>query len=238
MPSETQRVMVAMQDDAARKLVSDNLQADGYEPIAASSLGHAISRLPDHVDAVIIDLSLDTLKLLDAVRAGAYPTVDSQLPIVVLTDPLDRFHSIRLLEHGADDVICEPWIYPEVRARLAAVMRRVHAEHRCSVMNAGSLRVDVRTRQVWVAETEIDLPAREFELLRVLITDPDRVFTRRELLQNVWGLGDWARTRTLDSHASRLRRRLNVAGESFVRNVWGVGYRLMDGQFHPVQSPV
>ncbi len=228
MPSETPRVMVAMQDDAARKLLSENLQADGYEPIAASCLGHAISRLPDHVDALIIDLSLDTLKLLDAVRVGAYPTVDSQLPVLVLTESPDRFHSIRLLDHGADDVICGPWIYPEVRARLAAVMRRAYAEHRRSVMNAGSLRVDVRTRQVWVADTEIDLPAREFELLRVLITDPDRVFTRKELLENVWGLGDWARTRTLDSHASRLRRRLNVAGERFVRNVWGVGYRLND----------
>jgi DNA-binding response OmpR family regulator len=234
MPSETQRVMVAMRDDVARKLISENLQADGYEPIVASGLVHAISRLPDHVDAVIIDLALDTLKLIDAVRAGAYPTVDSQLPILALTDSPDRFHSIRLLDHGADDVICEPWIYPEVRARLAAVMRRAHAERRRSVMNAGSLRVDVRTRQVWVADTEIELPAREFELLRVLITDPDRVFTRKELLENVWGLGDWARTRTLDSHASRLRRRLNIAGETFVRNVWGVGYRLNDSGLRAV----
>ena len=76
---------------------------------------------------------------------------------------------------------------------------------------------------------EISLTAREFDLLRVLIADPDRVYTRSELLESVWGLGDWARTRTLDSHAARLRRQLNSAGGgSWVRNVWGVGYRLTD----------
>jgi len=68
------------------------------------------------------------------------------------------------------------------------------------VFRAGALRVDVRARRVWVGDTEIEMPAREFELLRVLVADPDRVFTRSELLQSVWGLGDWARTRTLDTH--------------------------------------
>ncbi len=80
---------------------------------------------------------------------------------------------------------------------------------------------------MWVAEAEIDgLAAKEFELLRALISEPGRVFTRQELLESVWGLGDWTHTRTLDVHVSWLRRRLNVAGESFVSNVWGVGYRL------------
>lgn len=186
---------------------------------------------------VIVGLGVDTIKLVDAVRDGGSASVDPQLPIVALTAGHDRFHPIRLLDRGADDVICEPWLYVEVRARLAAVLRRANANHRRAVLKAGTLRVNVRSRRVWVGDMEVQMPAREFELLRVLASDPDRVFTRSELLQSVWGLGDWARTRTLDSHASRLRHRLNFAGESFVRNCWGQGYRLIDGQCHPMQSP-
>ncbi|HZV25873.1 MAG TPA: response regulator transcription factor [Acidothermaceae bacterium] len=228
MLTETQRVMVAVENDAARTFVADNLQADGYEPLAVNCLGHASSRLSDRLDALIIDLGVDTIKLVDAVRADGSGSVDPQLPILALTAGHDRFHAIRLLDRGADDVICEPWLYVEIRARLAAVLRRASADRRRAVLKAGTLRVDVRSRRVWVGDIEIEMPAREFELLRVLVADPDRVFTRSELLQSVWGLGDWARTRTLDTHATRLRHRLNIAGESFVRNVWGVGYRLVD----------
>jgi DNA-binding response OmpR family regulator len=85
-----------------------------------------------------------------------------------------------------------------------------------------------------MGQTQIELPSREYELLRVLATDPHRVFTRSELLETVWGLGDWARTRTLDSHASRLRRKLNDHGGDWVRNVWGVGYRLTDSGSLPI----
>ena len=228
MLTETQRVMVAVENDAARTFVADNLQADGYEPIAASCLGHASSRLSDQVDAVIVDIGVETIELVSAIRDGGLGLVDPQLPVLALTAGHDRFHAIRLLDRGADDVICEPWLYVEIRARLAALMRRAHGDRRRVVLRAGTLRVDVRSRRVWVGDTEVQLTAREFDLLRVLVSEPDRVFTRNELLQSVWGLGDWARTRTLDTHANRLRHRLNIAGESFVRTVWGVGYRLTD----------
>jgi DNA-binding response OmpR family regulator len=194
--------------------------------------------LSEPVDALIVDLGPDTIKLINAVRDDGSALVDPQLPIVALTTGHDRFHPIRLLERGADDVICEPWLYVEIRARLAAVLRRANADRRRAVLKAGTLCVDVRSRRVWISETEIQLPAREFELLRVLIGEPDRVFTREELLRVVWGWSEetagHARTRTLDSHASRLRQRLNVAGETFVRNVWGVGYRLTDTGLTPV----
>ena len=197
MLSDTQRVMVAVDNDAARTFIADNLQADGYAPLAASCLGHASSRLCDRVDAVIVDLGVETIKLIDAVRDDDFASVDPQLPILALTAGHDRFHATRLLDRGADDVICEPWLYVEIRARLAALLRRAHADRRRAVLRAGTLRVDVRSRRVWVGDTEVQLPAREFELLRVLVADPDRVFTRSELLERVWGLGDSG----ADSHA-------------------------------------
>jgi DNA-binding response OmpR family regulator len=227
MLTETKRVMVAVDDDAARTALIENLEADGYQPIAALTLEHAGACLSHNLDALIVDLGASTTSLIDTVRGGEH-SVDEWLPILAGTASRDLFYPVRLLERGADDVIYEPWFYIEVRARLAALLRRADAAHSRQLLRAGRLRVDVGGRRAWIGEVQIKLTSREFDLLRVLVSEPDRVFTRDELLATVWGLGDWARTRTLDSHAARLRQRLNAAGGSWVRNVWGVGYRLTD----------
>ena len=229
MLNDSRRVLVAISDDTARTFLVDNLRADGYEALAASGVGHARCRLADQLDALILDLGPDTMKLIEAVRSGEIAT-DAWLPILAGSASEDLFYPVRLLERGADDVVYEPWLYLEVRARLAALLRRANAGRSPrQVLRVGPLRVDVAARRVWIGETEIKLTAREFDLLRVLASDPDRVFSRSELLESVWGLGDWARTRTLDSHAARLRRRLNDAGAgNYVRNSWGRGYRLLD----------
>lgn len=232
MLTDSQRVLVAVSDETARTFLVESLETDGYESLAASCLGHARSRLADRIDALIIDLGPDTVKVVDSVRGGDCST-DAWLPILAGSASEDLFYPVRLLERGADDVIYEPWLYLEVRARLAALLRRAGAGRVRQVLRAGALRVDVRARRVWIGEGEVELTNREFELLRVLASEPDRVFTRKELLETVWGMGDWSRTRTLDTHAARLRQRLNVAGDSFVRNVWGVGYRLIDTGLTP-----
>jgi len=229
MASEAKRVMVAVQDDEARCGLVKNLAADGHEPLAAVNLAHARSRIADHVDALIVDLGAETTQLIDNIRDAQTGSMDMWLPIMAGSASEDLFHAVRLLERGADDVIYEPWLYFEVRVRLTALLRRTSVSRTRQLLRAGALRVDVAGRRAWMGHDEISLTAREFDLLRVLIADPDRVYTRSELLESVWGLGDWARTRTLDSHAARLRRQLNSAGGgSWVRNVWGVGYRLTD----------
>ena len=199
MLTEFKRVMVAVDDSAGRATLIENLEADGYEPIVALTLEHARCRLADDLDALIVDLNADTTNLIDMIRGGEHGA-DAWLPILAGTASEDLFCPVRLLERGADDVIYEPWLYFEVRARLAALLRRANVVQSRQVFRAGALRVDVRARRVWVGGTEIKLTAREFDLLRVLVSEPDRVFTRNELLQSVWGLGDWARTRTLDTH--------------------------------------
>ena len=234
MLAEIQRVMVAVHDDAARTALVENLEADGYQPLAASCLEHARSRLADQVDALIVDLGPDTARLVDSVRGGGHAAVDAWLPILAGSASEDLFYPLRLLERGADDVIYEPWLYLEVRARLGALLRRANAGRARRVLRAGELRVDIGARRVWIGEAEVELTNREFELLRVLASEPDRVFTRNELLSSVWDLGDWARTRTLDSHVARLRRKLSVEGACYLINVWGVGYRLT----HTAAAPV
>jgi DNA-binding response OmpR family regulator len=133
---------------------------------------------------------------------------------------------VRALERGADDVLAKPFSYPELRARLGAVLRRCYGRPR-QVLRVGGLTLDWGTRRAWIGEREVQLSVKEFELLAALAAEPERVHTKAELLRAVWGLGSWARTRTLDSHAFRLRQKLRGAGAGdLVVNVWGVGLRL------------
>ena len=136
---------------------------------------------------------------------------------------------MRLLERGGDDVLVKPFCYPELPARIAAVLRRTAPRQPRRVLTAGPVRIDLRDRSVSVNERLVDLTANEYRLLCQLAAEPTRVFTREELLRDVWGHAHGGRTRTLDSHASRLRRRLADAGaDGLLRNIWGVGYRLSD----------
>jgi DNA-binding response OmpR family regulator len=230
MPAVAQNVLIAETDDVSRLFLADNLEADGYRPVCAADTGEALELLSETPDALIVDVNGDTLGVIDAIREQTRPHIDPHLPILVLTSRAEELHRTRLLERGADDVLCKPYSYPELRARLGALLRRADARHTPHVLRAGSLRLDVRSRRAWVGEVEIEpLRGREYQLLLTLIAEPERVFTREELLRSVWGLGSYAQTRTLDSHAARLRARLQIGGDRFVRNVWGVGYRLIDG---------
>jgi DNA-binding response OmpR family regulator len=188
----------------------------------------ALELLCGSPDALIIDVNGETLSVVDAIREEIRSDIDPQLPILVLTSETGALPRTRLLERGADDVLCKPYSYVELRARLGALLRRAQARRSPHVLRAGSLRLDVRSRRAWVGEVEIEqLRGKEYQLLLILIAEPERVFTREELLRTVWGLGSFAQTRTLDSHAARLRARLQVGSERFIRNTWGVGYRLL-----------
>ncbi len=168
----------------------------------------------------------------DLVLAGDLARVErwvERAPVILLgreeADSVDRIHAFR---RGCDDYVPRPFDYQELVERIRAVLRRVRPEG-VDVVESGPVRVDTRTRVVTVAGRSVPLAQKEYELLVRLARDPERVFTKAELLQEVWGYRAGARTRTLDSHASRLRRKLREAGaeETLVENVWGVGYRLL-----------
>src|SRR5688500_9699127 len=126
-------------------------------------------------------------------------------------------------------VVGRPFVYEELVARMRAVLRRAgRPNHRCLVVR--DIDIVLASRVVRVAGEAVQLSAKEFDLLVALAEDPERVFRKEELLRDVWGFRSLGRTRTLDSHASRLRRKLNRDGEvAYVLNVWGVGYRLVAG---------
>jgi DNA-binding response OmpR family regulator len=168
----------------------------------------------------------------DLVLAGDVERVDRWLaraPVIVLGreegDAVDCIHAFR---RGCDDYVTRPFEYQELVERIRAVLRRARPRGG-EIVEATPVRIDTRTRDVRVAGTRVQLAQKEYELLLRLAREPERVFTKAELLQDVWGYRATARTRTLDSHASRLRRKLREAGApvALVENVWGVGYRLL-----------
>jgi DNA-binding response OmpR family regulator len=171
----------------------------------------------------------------DLVLLGASLALDDyrrrlgNVPVIVLGDPdSDAVDCVRALERGCDDFVQRPFAYEELLARIRAVLRRT-APPDHEVVRAGPIGVDCATRRVTVSGRPAPLAGKEYELLLKLMTDPQRVFTKEELLRDVWGFRSLGRTRTLDSHASRLRRKLQDAdGGPYVLNVWGVGYRLLD----------
>jgi DNA-binding response OmpR family regulator len=126
-------------------------------------------------------------------------------------------------------LIAKPFSYPELHARVDSLLRRTRVRPGAGRIRVGPLEIDSLSRQAWLSGAPLALSKKEFALLRALATEPTRVFTREELLRGVWGFASLGATRTLDSHASRLRKKLRDRGAEFVVNVWGVGYRLVDG---------
>ncbi len=169
----------------------------------------------------------------DLVLAGDVSSVArwaEQVPVIVLgREQADAVDRIRAFRHGCDDYVAPPFEYQELVERIRAVLRRVRPPAP-PVVEASPVRIDTRTRDVRVDGRRVQLSQKEYELLLRLAREPDRVFTKAELLRDVWGYRVMGRTRTLDSHASRLRRKLREAGvtREVVDNVWGVGYRLLD----------
>lgn len=168
----------------------------------------------------------------DLVLAGDADAVErwvARAPVIVLgherADPVDRLHAFR---RGCDDYVAPPFDYQELVERIRAVLRRARPPAG-EVLDAPPVRIDLATRDVRVAGHRVELAQKEYQLLVRLAREPRRVFTKAELLQDVWDYRSSARTRTLDSHASRLRRKLRQAGAdlALVENVWGVGYRLL-----------
>jgi DNA-binding response OmpR family regulator len=231
---EVASVVVCEDDTVTLELLCDHLVADRFGVLPAPSASDAL-RLCRYKqpDLMLLDLTLPDASGLDVLREiresdGIASRFDPGLPVIVLTGRGADDDRVRGLEFGADDYLVKPFHYPELRARIGAVLRR-RAERRDGPLRVGELVVDPARRRVWLGQRPIELSAKEFSLLRILAGDPHRVFTKRELLGEVWGYRTPAKTRTLDSHASRLRRKLDPEDGRFVVNCWGVGYRLLDG---------
>ena len=225
-------VLVVEQEEPVRAFLEQQLSDDGFEVLSAEEGRKALELLerarPDLVllDAVLPDAS--GFAVCERLRAGEPGrSWNRNVPVIMVStrsEPVDR---LRGFARGCDDYLAKPFLYEELVARMRAVLRRAKNGHGES-LSVRDLSIDLATRAVRVAGERVDLSAKEYDLLTTLAADPERVFSKEELLRDVWGFRSAGRTRTLDSHASRLRRKLsNGSDRGFVVNVWGVGYRLV-----------
>jgi len=211
------KVLIAEPEPASDDDLERQLEGDGFEVVRSS-------------EAAVLDVRRPSLVLVgDPEAVDACRSWDADVPVIVVADersePGDR---LKAFEHGCDDYVAPPFDYEELLARIRAVLRRSNPGE-ADLVEAGEIAIDRRTRRVTVAGEPVDLSAKEYALLLELATDPTRVFTKEELLRDVWGYKSQGKTRTLDSHASRLRRKLVATGRGpFVINIWGVGYRLFE----------
>jgi DNA-binding response OmpR family regulator len=230
---EIATVVVCEDDEVTLELLCEHLAADRFGVLPAPSASDALRLCRfNQPDLLLLDLSLPDASGLDVLREirhadGAESRFDASLPVIVLTGRGAGTDRVRGLDSGADDYMTKPFAYPELRARIGAVLRR-RASRRDGPIRVGDLEIDPIRRRVIVGEREVALAKKEFTLLRVLASDPSRVFTKEELLREVWGFSSPGKTRTLDSHASRLRRKLDPDHARYVINCWGIGYRLID----------
>jgi DNA-binding response OmpR family regulator len=223
MPSA---VLVAEPEPETREYLGRQLRVDGFDvldtPRRSEALELAERLRPDLV-------LLGELELCARLRRGEPGrTWDRNVPVILIAPGPEPEERVKALERGADDVVGRPFAYDELLARIKALLRR-SAASATELVVAEDIVVDRRTRRVAVRDSLVTLSAKEFELLVRLASEPYRVFTKDELLREVWGYRAIGRTRTLESHASRLRKKLRIAPEDgFVVNVWGVGYRLLE----------
>src|ERR1039458_2393968 len=234
-------ILVVEDHRVTRTFLADNLSADGFEPLEAETAGEARRLLAGgSIDLAIIDLGLpdrDGLELLREVRdadrlAGR---IDPELPLLVVSGRAAELDRMRGFERGCDDYVIKPFSYAELRARITALLRRARQRPECGRVRVGPLELDPLGRQVWLDGGPGALSKKELAPVpvRAGAAEPTRVFTREELLRGVWGFQSLGTTRTLDAHAARLRKKLAVGEGRFIVNVWGVGYRLIDGGIGP-----
>ena len=234
MTDEASTIVLVEDDDATRSFLAENLAADGHDVLAADCARDGWRLMETKFpDLALIDVGLPDSSGLELVRRvreadGVASRVDPGLPILVLSGRRGELDRIRGFERGCDDYVVKPFAYAELRARVSALLRRPQRRRSMGRIRVGTLELDPPTREVTVRGERVALSQKEFALLRALAADPVRVFTKDELLRDVWGYRSRGSTRTLDSHACRLRRKLGVQGDAFVVNVWGVGYRLVD----------
>jgi DNA-binding response OmpR family regulator len=230
-----QTLLIVEDDERTAEYLADNLLADGYRVAVASGAAEGIRQIEvRHPSLVLLDLGLDDgsgLVLLDRVRSADEMTskIDPDLPVIVISGRGSESDRVRSFGRGADDHVAKPIAYGELLGRIRAVLRRAEGRSQRGIVRHYGLTLDPVTRAVRLEGTPLHLSTMEFALLQRLVSNPDRVYSKSELLRDVWGFQSPGRTRTVDAHACRLRRKLVAVSERrWIVNVRGIGYRLTD----------
>jgi DNA-binding response OmpR family regulator len=229
---DSSTILLVDDEDSVQKLLAYPLERDGFRVLQARDGEEALARFAsEDVDLVVLDLmlpKLDGLEVCKRLRAA------SEVPIIMLTARDDELDKVVGLELGADDYITKPFSIREFRSRVRALLRRASATRvnggPRDVISSHELRIDLGRRAVEIEGRSVQLTYVEFELLRTLAGHPGRVYSRRMLLESLWGAADYREPRTIDVHIRHLREKLepDPAEPEYILTVRGVGYRFRD----------
>ena len=224
------RIMVVEDEEALGVLLRYNLEAEGYQVEVVSRGDEAEIRLRETVpDLLVLDWMLPAVSGIELCRRLRLRAETERLPIIMLTARGEESDRVRGLTTGADDYLVKPFSTPELIARVRALLRRARPSVLSSVLKVDDLMLDRETHRVHRGEAEIRLGPTEFRLLEFLMQNPGRVFSRGQLLDNVWGEAIYIDERTVDVHVGRLRKAVNVEGmPDVIRTVRGAGYAMRE----------
>ena len=218
-------VLIVEDEQNIVDILAFNLSREGYDTMEAydgvTGLQLALEHNPD---LILLDLMLPGM---DGYQVCTEIRKNSRVPIIMLTAKGETFDKVLGLELGADDYIVKPFDPKELVARVKAVLRRYEPkqEEDKNVLKFGGLEINLSNYSVVYNGKSLDLPPKEFELLSFLAQHPNRVFTREQLLDRIWGYEYVGDTRTVDVHVKRIREKLNSEDTWGIRTVWSVGYK-------------
>jgi two-component system alkaline phosphatase synthesis response regulator PhoP len=224
-----EKIMVIEDEQKIADAIAYALKREGYTVAVVYKGDEAVNKLLDfEPDAIILDVMLPGMDGYDILRK----IQNKNFGVIMLTAKEDIVNKILGLELGADDYITKPFDMREVLARLKSLLRRMqkvvdHNEN--DRIRLGHVEIHVNKRIVYAKNTELELTPKEFDLLKLLLTNPDRVFTREQLLDFVWGMEYIGGTRTVDIHIQRLRKKLGDECNNIILTVHGVGYKALGG---------
>lgn len=220
-------ILVVEDEPAIQELLSLNLTQAGHNPIPALSVEHASQIMRETLpDLIILDWMLPGMSGIDFARRLKSDEFTKNIPIIMLTARSEEIDKVRGLEVGADDYVTKPFSPRELNARVKAVLRRRAPQMTDDPIEVEGLRLDPVTHRVTGNGTPLDLGPTEFRLLHYLMSHPERVHSRAQVLDRVWGDRVFVEDRTVDVHIRRLRQALTESGhDAMIQTVRGVGYR-------------
>lgn len=222
------KVLVVEDESSIRKFINIGLVREGYDVCEASCGKEVMEKISNHCpDVIVLDVMLPDADGFDICRNLRERF--SELVIIMLTARSQDMDKIMGLELGADDYIVKPFNPLELSARIRSVLRRSHRSKadETTKLNSGPFRIDMFAQKAYKGDEELDLTPREFGLLRVLINNSGKAFTRDELLNEVWGYDFVGDLKTVDVHVRRLREKIEDSSGAplYLETIWGVGYR-------------
>ena len=223
----SRRVLVVEDETPIREMLCFVLEQNGFEPVEAADFAQGVARVTEPLpDLILLDWMLPGGSGIQFIKQMKQDELTRQIPIIMLTARGEEEDKVRGLEVGADDYITKPFSPKELTARLKAVIRRAVPTATEEVIEVQGLKLDPVSHRVTVNEQALDLGPTEFRLLHFFMTHPERVYSREQLLNNVWGTNVYVEDRTVDVHIRRLRKAVSLAGhDELIQTVRGSGYR-------------